>query len=137
MSNISLIFILSIIIYYINSYEIFRYTITDEIIDVQSIAPSISSRSNAPTILNDYELSMIITEYYNDLNTYFIPTNQIIPVEVYYDEDGLSFSKTIYECVDYYYTHHTEIMKNTKHMKIIIINVNEKSYCLMNTDLIV
>lgn len=86
---------------------------------------------------DDNELSFMVTEYYKDLNTFIMPTEKIIPLEVFYDHDGLSFSKTIYECIEYYDEHNSEIMKNIKHVKIIIMNVNEKSYCIMNTDLII
>lgn len=130
MFKLSVIAFITVIIYYFNTYRIYSYTIDDDIMKHHPLL-------NEPTPSDDNGLSMMIVEYYKDLNTFIMPTQKIIPLEVFYDHDHLSFSKTVYECVDYYDTHHIEIMKNTKHMKIIVINSNEKSYCIMNTDLIV
>ncbi len=131
MFRFSLIAFLVLISYYFNLYQSFLFTENDDIVNhgtkmIEDVIPS-----------DDDHLSIMVTEYYKDLNTYIMPTEKILPLEVFHDHDGSSFSKTLYECVEYYNHHSTEIMKNTKHMKIIIINTNHKSYCIMNTDLII
>ncbi len=84
--------------------------------------------------LEKNDLNIIVTDYYNELNSIILTSEKIIPIEVFYDNDGLSFSKTIYECLDYYNENNHEIMK-IKHVKIIVINSFKKSYCIMSTEL--
>ncbi len=134
MIKISLFVIL--VVYYFNLYQ--SFSLFDNSID--DTTPTMSNPKLIdynPDVPSDDHLSIMVTEYYKDLNTYIMPTEKIYPLEVFHDHDGASFSKTLYECIEYYDIHNQEIMKNTKHMKIIIVNTNHKSYCIMNTDLII
>jgi hypothetical protein len=144
MLNISIIAFLAITIYYFNFYRSYSYVINDDIIHHTTLDVDHTTLDVDHTTLDvdhvlsdDSQMNILVTDYYKDLNTYVMPTERIIPLQVFYDHDGLSFTKSIYECIDYYNNHNEEIMKNTKHIKIIIINTNEKSYCIMNTDLII
>lgn len=138
MFRFTIIAFLVFISYYINLYHSFIFTINDDITPKLMIEQTdyiVPSEHIVPS--DDNRLNIMITEYYKDLNTYIMPTEKILPLEVFHDNDGVSFSKTLYECVEYYNNYNQEIMRNTKHMKIIIINIDKKSYCIMNTDLII
>lgn len=136
MFRFTIIVFLALISYYFNLYHSFIFTVNDDDV-VKHLPNMISDQSENLILSDDTRLNIMITEYYKDLNTYIMPTEKILPLEVFHDNDGSSFSKTLYECVEYYDKHNQEIMKNTKHMKIIIINTDKKSYCIMNTDLII
>lgn len=139
MFKVSFIVCIAIIIYYVNSYKSYHIMIDDEMNHQPKMIYETKNEFKRIDYIpsDDNQLNLLVTEYYKDLNTYVMPIEKIIPLEVFYDHDGLSLSKSIYECVEYYHIHNPEIMKNTKHMKIIIINSNERSYCIMNTDLII
>jgi len=135
MFKFSAIALLIFISYYFNRYQSFIFTVDD---DITNHFPKMIEEPYEPNIPSDDDhLSLTVTEYYKDLNTYIIPTEKILPLQVFYDHDVTSFSKPLYECVEHYHFHNNEIMKNTKHLKIIVINTNEKSYCIMNTDLLI
>ncbi len=140
MFRFSFIAFLVLISYYFNLYQSFilfekTKTFNASIDDIIHPIPNMIDYN--PDFPSNDHLSIMVTEYFKDLNTYIMPTEKIFPLEVFHDHDGVSFSKTLYECIEYYENHNTEIMKNTKHMKIIIIHAHDKSYCIMNTDLII
>lgn len=145
MLKLSLIAFLALITYYFNLYQsiiLFEKStpFTVSVDDIVRHTPNmIDYNPDFPSddLPSNDHISIMVTEYYRDLNTYIMPTEKIFPLEVFHDHDGVSFSKTLYECIEYYNDHNPEIMKNTKHMKIIVVNTNQKSYCIMNTDLII
>lgn len=116
--------ITSFIVLFVYYSQINSYVIDDDVMIHQP--KMITSTSN--------QISITVTDVYRDLDTIIMPTEKYVPVEVHYDNDGLSYSKSIYECIEKYDS--TEIMKNIKHYKLIIISTDDKSFCILNTELL-
>lgn len=74
-------------------------------------------------------ISIYVTDWYSGLEPMMLPPEKIIPVQVFYDYDGLSYSKSVYECIEYYKNDLSKI--NGILYKVFIFNMNEHAYCMI------